>query len=142
MLTGLLHTHSTLRWIILALMIAAGVKSLIGWLSKSSYETIDDKLSMYTLIATHTQLLIGFGLYFISLMEEGGVVDFSKMSNPINRYFTVEHAFMMILVAVLITIGRSKSKKKEEPAEKHKTVALFYLLSLAIVVVTVFVMMP
>ncbi|MBL4623769.1 MAG: hypothetical protein JKY42_01300 [Flavobacteriales bacterium] len=137
MLTGLLHAHSTLRWIVLVLMILAGIKSLIGWLNKSSYEPIDDKLSLFTLIATHTQLLIGFGLYFMSPR-----VDFSNIADGTTRYFTIEHAFLMILVAVLITIGRSKSKKKEEAVDKHKTVALFYLISLAIVVVTVFVMMP
>lgn len=137
MLTGLLHTHSTLRWIVLALMIAAGIKSLIGWMNKSPYENVDDKLSLFTLIATHTQLLIGFGLYFMSPK-----VDFANIADGVTRYFTIEHAFLMILVAVLITIGRSKSKKKEEAADKHKTVALFYLTSLAIVVLTVFVMMP
>ena len=137
MLTGLLHTHSSLRWIILGLMIATGIKSLIGWLTKSSYEKVDDKLSLFTLIATHTQILIGFGLSFISPR-----VDFSNIADGATRYFTIEHAFLMIIVGVLITIGRSKSKKQEEGSEKHKTVALFYLSSLAIVVLTVFVMMP
>ena len=137
MLTGLLHTHSSLRWIILGLMIATGIKSLIGWLNKSSYEKVDDKLSLFTLIATHTQILIGFGLYFISPR-----VDFANIADGTTRYFTIEHAFLMIIVGALITIGRSKSKKQEEGSEKHKTVALFYLSSLAILVLTVFVMMP
>ncbi len=137
MLTGLIHTHSSLRWIILALMIATGIKSLIGWLNKSSYEKVDDKLSLFTLITIHTQILIGFVLYYISPR-----VDFSNIADGTTRYFTIEHAFLMIIVGVLITIGRSKSKKQVEASEKHKTVALFYLSSLAIVLLTVFVMMP
>lgn len=135
--TGLLHSHSGLRWIVLALMIVAGGKSLMGWMKNASYEAIDNKLSLFTLIATHTQILIGLILYFVSPK-----VDFANMADSTTRYFTVEHGFLMLIVAVLITIGRSKSKKIEIGHKKHKTVALFYLVSLAIVVLTVFVMMP
>ncbi len=135
--TGLLHSHSGLRWVVLVLMIVTGGKSLLGWLKNASYEPIDNKLSLFTLIATHTQILIGLVLYFLSPK-----VDFANMADSTTRYFTAEHGVLMLLVAAIITIGRSKSKKLEIGHKKHKTVALFYLISLAIVVLTVFVMMP
>lgn len=137
MYTGLLHSHSALRWLVLIFMVAAGVKSLVGWMQKSDYGKIDDKLSLYTLIATHTQLLLGLGLLAV-----GARVNFGNLGDAVTRYFTVEHGFMMLIVVALITVGRVKSKKKEIGFERHKTVALFYLISLAIVLGTLYIMMP
>jgi len=49
---------------------------------------------------------------------------------------------MMLIVIALITIGRVSSKKKLNDIQKHKTVAVYYGISLILILVTVYVMMP
>ena len=58
----LLHAHSGLRYVVLGLLIAAIFTGYSKW-QQGSQE--DSKLYLFTLIATHTQLLIGLVLYFM-----------------------------------------------------------------------------
>jgi hypothetical protein len=59
------------------------------------------------------------------------------MKNFDTRYWTVEHAIAMLIAIALITIGHSKSKKIALPEGKHKTIAIFYTLALAIIVAAI-----
>lgn len=132
----LLHAHSGLRWVILLLIIEGALKSTRGWIQKREYSSYDNKISLFALIGAHTQLVIGFALYFISpkvrLDDMAGA-----MKDPLLRFFTVEHVSMMIIAVALVTIGRIKSKKQDEGWKKHKTVSIFFLLALIIIIVAV-----
>jgi hypothetical protein len=55
------------------------------------------------------------------------------MKEPALRFWTVEHAIVMILAVVLITIGRAKSKKAATDELKHKKGAIFYTLALLLI---------
>lgn len=68
--------HSLNRFVLLALLLVVLYKSLTGWLNKSAYTNADDKLSLALFISTHTQLLLGIILYFVS-----PIVIFSGASN-------------------------------------------------------------
>jgi hypothetical protein len=85
------------------------------------------------MIFTHTQLLVGIVLYFIS-----PVVQFNSetMKNSTLRYFAVEHWVGMLVAIVLITIGHSKSKKIILPEIKHRTIAVYYAVAILVVVGT------
>ncbi|MBN1649726.1 MAG: hypothetical protein JW857_00280 [Bacteroidales bacterium] len=141
MYTALLHTHSGLRYLILALLLFTILKSIIGWFQKSSYGKLDDKLALFTMISIHIQLIAGIALYIVS--PKVHLTDMSAtMKNSLLRYFTVEHLLMMLIVVALVTIGRVASKKKVLDVQKHKTVAIYYGISLVLILVTVYVMMP
>ena len=56
------------------------------------------------------------------------------MKEATTRYWTVEHISMMIFAIVLITIGYSRSKKAQVPESKHRTIAIFYILAVVVVV--------
>ena len=129
-MSGLTHAHSGLRYVVLALLLAAIFKAFS---QKNTYTEGDRKLNLFTLIATHTQILIGLALYF----GKGWYKVENMMSNPVMRFFAVEHIFGMILAAVLITIGHSKSKKVEEAAAKNKKIALFYTLALILILASI-----
>lgn len=126
------HLHSGFRYIVLALILAAIIGSLIGWLGKKPYTNGNRKLNLFALISAHTQLLIGIVLYFISPLVQ---FNSETMKNNVSRYFTVEHWVMMVIAIVLITIGHSKSKKAATPEGKHKVVAIFYIIALLIILV-------
>ncbi|CAG4989574.1 hypothetical protein DYBT9275_00318 [Dyadobacter sp. CECT 9275] len=124
----LIRAHSGLRYVVLALLIAAIFVAYSKWKSGAQG---DSKLYLFALIATHTQMLIGFILYFISPK-----VDFSLMKEKVFRFYTVEHIFMMLIAIVLITVGRVRSKKLVG-ADKHRTVLYFYLLALVIILMAI-----
>jgi hypothetical protein len=134
MYTGLLHTHSTLRYIVLILLIVVLIQSLIGWLSKKPYGSLDNKLGLFLFIATHTQLLVGLILFFVSPF-----VQFSgaAMKEASTRYWLVEHSTMMIIAIVLITMARITSKKIQDSTAKHKRMFVFNVLALAIILIAI-----
>jgi hypothetical protein len=123
--------HSGFRYVVFVLVLIAIIQSLLGWFGKKPYTEVNRKVNLFTLISAHTQLLIGIVLYFLSPFVQ---FNSNTMKDATTRYFTVEHWVMMIIAIVLITIGYSKSKKAVLPEAKHKTVAIFYLIALLVVI--------
>jgi uncharacterized membrane protein len=132
MSTGLLHTHSLLRYFVLILLLAVIIKSMIGWLNNKPFGKADNKLSLFLLIFTHIQLLVGLILYLVSDRVQ---FNSETMKNDTLRYWAVEHLTGMIIAVVLITLARTTSKKMTEDVKKHKRLAIFNLLALVIVIV-------
>ncbi len=128
MLNGLIHAHSGLRWIVLILLLAAIFKSLMKWRSNVGYSESDRKTNLFAMISMHIQLLLGLALFSMS-----GRVDFSQMKDAMFRFFSVEHTTMMLIAIVFVTIGHAKSKKTTDDAKKHKTIFIFYLIALLLV---------
>jgi hypothetical protein len=108
MLSALIHTHSGLRWILLVLLVYSIINALPGLSGKKVFTESDRKISLYTLIATHLQALIGLGLYMMSHKVEFSA---NTMSNPVFRFFTVEHTSMMLIAIILITLGYGHAKR-------------------------------
>ena len=134
MYTGLLHTHSLIRYLVLIGLIVVIVKALLGLMNKQPYGKLDNKLGLYLFIATHTQLLVGLILYFASPRVQFGS---TTMSDKLTRYWTVEHITAMLIAVVLITLARSTSKKMTDDAAKHKRMLVFNLIALVVIVATV-----
>lgn len=134
MYTGLLHTHSFLRYLILIGLVVVIVKALMGLMNKQPYGKLDNKLGLYLFIFTHTQLLIGLILYFVSPWVKFGA---TTMSDKLTRYWTVEHITGMIIAVVLITLARSTSKRMTDDLAKHKRMLVFNALALAVIVGTI-----
>ena len=132
MTTGFSHMHSLLRWILLLLLIITIVKAF----TSKSYSTGDKKLALFTMIAAHVQLIIGFSLYFMK-----GVYKFfgneGAMADSFQRFWMVEHMMGMLIAIVLITIGHSKVKKAQEEEKKNKSIRIFYTIALIIILLTI-----
>ena len=129
MYNGLLHAHSGLRWVVLVLLLAA----IFNAFSKKKggiWTPKDKKVTLFAMIFTHIQLLIGLVLYFISPKVSFGE---GMISDSILRFYAVEHLVTMLLAIALITIGYSKSKKAESDAKKFGAVATFYLIGLVLI---------
>ena len=124
----LLHAHSGLRYVVLALLLAAIFAAYGKW---QKAEQGDSKVYLFALIATHTQLLIGLILFFLSPK-----VNFDLIKDKVFRFYTIEHGFMMIIAVILITMGRARSKKLEG-ADKHRTVLIFYGMAVIVILAAI-----
>jgi hypothetical protein len=134
MYTGLFHTHSLLRYLILIGLIVVIVKALLGLINKQPYGQLDNKLGLYLFIFTHTQLLIGLILYFVSPFVKFGP---ETMSDKTTRYWTVEHITAMVIAIVLITLARTTSKRMADDISKHRRMFIFNGLALVVIVGTI-----
>ena len=134
MYTGLFHTHSFLRYAVLVLLIVVIVTSLMGWLGKKPFTGTNNKFSLYLFIATHLQLLIGLILY-----TQSDWVQFGKLAMKVKqvRYWTVEHASMMLIAIVLITMARITAKKMTSDESKHKRLFIFNTIALLIILAAI-----
>jgi hypothetical protein len=130
----LLLTHSVLRYFVLIFLGVVIIRSLSGWQKKSEFTGLDDKMSLWLFILTHTQLLIGLFLYAVS-----PVVVFSgaSMKDPIARYWLVEHNTMMLIAIILITMARITAKKMSDATARHKRLFIFNVLALLIILVAI-----
>lgn len=131
--TTIQFIHSYWAYLVVVVMILATVNALHGHFTKKEYSYKDFRLSLFALIVTHIQLLIGLILYFISPLGFQSITNNGMaevMKNDLLRLYAVEHITVMILAIVFITIGYSKHKKKLTSQPKFKTLAIFYTIGL------------
>lgn len=129
MYKGLVHAHSGLRWIILILLLAA-IFNAFSKKKNGIWTAKDKKISLFAMVFTHVQLVLGLVLYFMS-----DYVQFSDgfMKNPIYRFYSVEHITLMILAIIAITVGYSKSKRATSDIQKFKAVFTWYVIGLLLI---------
>jgi Ni/Fe-hydrogenase subunit HybB-like protein len=127
--------HSYWAYIVVAVLIVAVINAVMGLVKNKEFATKDLRISLFTLIVAHIQLLIGLGWYFMSpaykALKEHGMGE--TMKDSATRLLAVEHPLMMILAIILITIGWSKHKKQQTDKGKFKTIAIFYGIALLLV---------
>ena len=126
--------HSYWAYIVLLVLVLATLNALYKTFADKEYEAKDFRISLFTLIVSHIQLLIGLVLYFVSprlsLFSESGMGEIMKDS--VNRLYLVEHPLINIIAVALITIGYSKHKKKLTSPSKLKIIAIFYTIALVL----------
>ena len=131
---GFKDLHKMFFYIVFAILVVSTVKFILGWLGKKEFMPIDKKLATFTVIVVHIQVLIGLGLYFISPLIKSAYQDIgAAMKDASVRFYLVEHMSLMIIGAVLITIGSIKPKKATESQAKFKTLALFFSIGFVLV---------
>lgn len=136
MYTGVLHLHSFWAYLVLGVLLITVINSIAGLVGKKEFVVKDFRLALFSLIVTHIQLLIGLILWFVSplglkAISNGGMGEVMKDSAI--RLNVIEHPLMMIIAVILITIGFSKHKKKLESSAKFKTIVIFYILTLVVI---------
>ncbi|HZW78180.1 MAG TPA: hypothetical protein VFF21_07750 [Flavobacteriaceae bacterium] len=131
--TGIKHLHSFWAYLVLFITLIATINAIAGTVSKKPFAAKDTKLALFALIATHIQFLVGIVLFFVSplgiknIKASGmGVV----MKDSLMRLYAVEHPLVMLIAVVLITIGYSAHKRKTLDSQKFKTIMIFYLIAL------------
>ncbi len=122
------NIHSYWAYLVLLVLILGILNAIGGKIKGKDFESKDLRLSLFGLIFSHIQLLIGLILYFVSPwfdqwsdMGVGGV-----MKDAQARLLLVEHPITNILAIVLITMGWSLHKRQSDPGKKFLRIALFY----------------
>ena len=126
--------HSYWAYLVVIMLTIASISAIIGWVSGKEYSAGNFRISLFTLIVSHIQLLIGIVLYFVAPYFKmwGEVGMGGVMVDSTLRLYNVEHPLMMIIAIALITIGYSKHKKKLTSTPKFKTLAIFYTIALVV----------
>lgn len=133
--TYILTLHSYFAYIVLLVLIYAVFNAIKGWKTNKAFFDMgkDLRLSLFALILSHLQLLIGLALFFVS---PNGLSAIQKQGmgglDSLARLLAVEHPFVNILAIVFITIGWSKHKKQMEAVKKFKTIGVFYAIGLVL----------
>jgi uncharacterized membrane protein len=126
--------HSGWAYLALLVIVIATINAFSGWFSKREFTAKDKRIALFGLIATHLQLVIGFVLYFIS---PKGLESLGQMEEAELRLTSLEHPLVNILAIVLITIGWSRHKKAVVSDLKFKSIFVFYLLGLVLILVRI-----
>jgi len=126
--------HNLLRWAVLLFGVWAVIGALSAVVSKKEYKNGDNKISLFFMICCDIQLLVGLVLYFTGIwfdkVKSGmGAV----MKDPVERFFAVEHALMMIIAWLLVHVGRSMVKRADTDAQKHKRTLIYFGIALIII---------
>jgi len=128
--------HSYWAYLTLLIIVLATLNALKGLFSKGEFKHNDFRISLFALIVTHIQIILGLFLYIYSPNAMGAIKSSgmaSVMKDAALRFSSVEHPLMMVIAVILITIGYSKHKKKEDSNAKFKTLAIFYTIALLLV---------
>ena len=98
------NLHSYFAYIVLVILILAVVNALMGLLGKREFTMHKDlRISLFALILTHIQLLIGLILYFVSANGLQAIQTLGMGGlNSAARLLAVEHPFINILAVALI----------------------------------------
>lgn len=139
MYSVLLALHSIVRWlIVLAALVSVG-RALGGLRGGQAWTALDKRLGVIFTSAMDTQLLIGLLLYFFyspitlaALRDMGGAMAQSNI-----RFFAVDHLFAMLIAVVLAHIGWARAKKADSDSAKFRQVAIFFGLTIVLVLLSI-----
>jgi NADH:ubiquinone oxidoreductase subunit 2 (subunit N) len=125
--------HSYWAYLVVLVVLIATLNALAGFFGNREYAPKDFRISLFALIVTHIQFVIGLVLYFISPLGFQNISNSGMsevMGNSLFRLYAIEHPLIMLLTVILITIGYSKHKKKLVSKGKFKALAIFYTIGL------------
>ena len=123
--------HSHWAFFVLFILVAAIVNAFIGRYMGKEFSAKDLRISLFVLIFSHIQLLIGLILYFVSpWFDQWAEIGIGVMKDTQTRLYLVEHPIINILAIVLITMGWSMHKRQSESSKKFLRIILFYSLGL------------
>ncbi|MHB1921756.1 MAG: hypothetical protein ACYCOO_05910 [Chitinophagaceae bacterium] len=131
--------HSLLRWAVILTAFWALWRSFRGVLGKTPYTQSDNRSGLFFMISCDIQVLIGFVLYFgngwAAKWTEGNMKQ--VMSDKFQRFFTVEHASMMLIAWIIVHVGRTLAKKAKTDQEKHKKSLIYFGVAILLILLAI-----
>ena len=133
----ILHLHSSLRWVVLLLLLIVVYRSATA--GKRPFNDADKKFGLFAMITLDIMLLIGIyqwiaGALGLHNIENSGMKGI--MNNSTFRFFAIEHPIGMLIAIIMVHIGKSYAKKDLPDSVKHKRTLLFFGLALLIILVS------
>ena len=127
----IISLNTNLEYLALIFLVVATLNACWGLISKRSFGIKDLRLSLFTLIFSYIQMLIGIATYFVSdyfSAWENGMGAVIRDSNL--RMYLIQRPITNILAIVLITMGWSLHKKASVDRKKYFRIAVFYAIGL------------
>jgi hypothetical protein len=124
-----LKVHSWWAYLTLIVLFAAVINAALGYSSRKDFASKDLRISLFALIFTHIQFLLGLLLYFVSPLGLGSL---GEMKNAAIRLTSLEHPLINLIAIALITIGWSKHKKVAYNL-KFRKILFFYGIGLLLI---------
>lgn len=119
--------YATLEYLTLIFLAVATLNAFWGLIGKRSFGVKDLRLSLFTLVFSYIQTLMGIATYFESdyfSAWENGMGTVIRDSNL--RMYLIQRPITNILAVVLITMGWSLHKKASVDRKKYFRIAVFY----------------
>ena len=129
--------HNLFRWLVLVFALWAVVSAISGLGSKREYVVSDKKGGFFFMLSMDIQLLVGLILYFVGPWFDHLKDIGASMKDPYLRFFTMEHALMMIIAWLLVHVGVIAVKKAPTSRMKFKRSLVYYGIALVIILAAI-----
>lgn len=138
MYQSLTFYHSVIRWLVLFSLIYSIYRAYKGYNLQKVFTKTDNALRHWTATIAHIQLVIGIILYTQSPIIKYFWHNFNEaIQNLDTAFFGLIHIILMLTAIILITIGSALSKRKTTDNEKFKTMLVWFLISLIIILIAI-----
>lgn len=130
-----LATHNIMRWVTIGLAIYALVRLINGWTKNNQWASKDQRALTFFTIALDLQIMLGLLLYFVfSDLTRAAFADLaSAMGNQVLRFFTIEHALIMIIAVVAVHLANAAGKKDLPGKQKWRRITLLIIFSIILI---------
>ncbi|MDP4285278.1 MAG: hypothetical protein Q8891_12700 [Bacteroidota bacterium] len=133
----LLILHNLFRWLILLFAFWTLFTAISGISAKREYTKSDGRANFFFMLGMDIQFLIGMILYFSGVWFERLKHLGENMKDPMLRFFTLEHGFLMIIAWILVHIGRATVKKAPTSQAKFKKTLVFFGIALLLILIAI-----
>ena len=126
--------HSYWALVVLILLVFAIANAFMGIIKKKTFDSTDFRRSLFVLITSHIQFLLGIVLYFVSdkfaIWSDLGM---GVMKDSNARLYLIEHPAINLLAIILITMGWSMHKGQSLDTKKFSRIGIFYTLGFVLI---------
>jgi hypothetical protein len=135
--TLVLIGHSWLRWIVLALGIAATISAINGEGVEPGARA--DRLGLLFMMALDVQMLLGLLLYLVlspltvELMQNMG----TAMRDPRLRFWAIDHAATMLIAVILVHVGRVLARKAASADARRSRLIICFGLATFLMLISI-----
>src|SRR5258708_27954300 len=103
--------HNLMRWAVTIFGLWTLFSAISGVISKRNFTPADNKANLLFMISCDIQLILGLVLYFVNSWFDRLKDLSNNMKDANTRFFTIEHALMMIIAWLLVHVGRVSVKR-------------------------------
>lgn len=133
MLTGFLHLHHYLAYVVFLMVMLTFGMGLMTWLTQRKSTPILRRFSAISMSLAHVQVLLGLVLYYNKLTSMLANSSFGDiMGDSLMRFHAVEHILAMLVGVILITVGHIRFKNQSDD-DNARHIAIFYGLGFILI---------
>lgn len=126
--------HSSLRWIVLALVALTALRAVLRLRRKAPWHRLDQHLTLIVTLAIYLQMSLGLTFYltnpFLHAFVGKGT---AALFDPIARFWMLEHPLLMGLAITCIHGAYFRVRWHPDPPGKYLRIVLFYTAALLLI---------